>query len=104
MGKERGLLRRRAFVGVAVMALTLRVSGLFAVEGGHPSPRYGEYTFDNSVSNEFWCTYGWVAPAPAQDESQAVAPFDFSGTMCASSTSVSPFYREPHKGLTVTFR
>lgn len=104
MEKVGGLLRRRTFAGVAVLALTLCVSGLFAVEGGFPLPRYGEYAFDNSVSNEFWCTWGWVEPAPAQETSSAVVPFDFSGTVCASSALVAPFYRESRKGLTVTFR
>jgi len=104
MGNERGLPRCRIFAGVAVLALALCVNGLFAVEGGYPSPRYGEYAFDNLVSNEFWCTWGWVEPTPAQEVSSAVVPFDFSGTVCASSAVVAPFYREPRKGLVFTFR
>ena len=104
MGKERGFLCRRSFAGKAVLFLTFCASGLFAVASGYPSPRYGEYTFDNSISNDFWCTWGWVESSPSHGESAAVIPFDFSGTTCAESSLLAPFYREPRKGLTVTFR
>jgi len=62
---------------------------------------YGEYAFDNSVSNDFWCTWGWVAPSPAEGASAAVASFDFSGTSSASSSALVPFRREPRKGVLV---
>ena len=62
---------------------------------------YGEYAFDNSVSNEFWCTWGWVAPSPAEGASAAVAEFDFSGTASASSSAMASFRREPRKGVMI---
>ena len=104
MEKEKGLLRRRTFVGVAVLVLTLYVGGLFAVEGEYSPPRYGEYSFDNSISNEFWCTWGWVAPSPAVSASASVATFDFTGTTAEFSSVVPKFYRERRKGMTITFR
>jgi len=66
--------------------------------------RYGEYTIDTSISNAYWCTWGWVAPAPSQGASATMASFDFSGTMCAASSSVVPFRREPLKGMIISFR
>ena len=62
---------------------------------------YGEYAFDNSVSNDFWCTWGWVAPSPAEGASAAVAEFDFSGTASASSSAMALFRREPRKGVMI---
>ena len=102
MEKERGLLRRWTVAGM--VALTLCVGGLFAVEGRYASPRYGEYSFDNSISNEFWCTWGWVAPSPAVSASASVATFDFTGTTAEFSSVVPKFYRERRKGMTITFR
>lgn len=104
MEKEKDMLRRRTFAGVTVLAMTLCVGGLFAVEGEYSSPRYGEYSFDNSISNEFWCTWGWVAPSPAVSASASVATFDFTGTTAEFSSVVPKFYRERRKGMTITFR
>jgi hypothetical protein len=85
-----------------ILAFTI-VAG-FASPGEASVPRYGEYAFDSSVSNEFWCTWGWTAPAPAAAPSAAVATFDFSGTTCDSSASIAPFYRARRKSIAISFR
>ena len=87
-------------LAVLVFAATVGFANLSEVS----ERPYGEYAFDNSVSNEFWCTWGWVAPSPAEGVSVAVASFDFSGTSSASSSAVVPFRREPRKGVFITVR
>ena len=82
-------------------ALIAAAAAGFANSSEEPERPYGEYVFDNSISNEFWCTRGWVAPSPTEGASAAVASFDFSGTSSASSSALVPFRREPRKGVLV---
>ena len=87
-------------LAVLVFAATVGFANLSEVS----ERPYGEYAFDNSVSNEFWCTWGWVAPSPAVSASASVASFDFTGTTTEFSSSVPKFYRERRRGMTITFR
>ena len=42
----------------------------------------GLFALDNTLSNEFWCTYGYVNPAPASDD--GVFTDGFSSVLKAS--------------------
>jgi len=89
---------------LSLAALLFAIAAGFANSGEAVEQRYGEYSFDTSISNAFWCTWGWVAPAPAESTSAAIASFDFSGTETAFSSEVSTFYREPRGGCIIVFQ
>lgn len=58
---------------------------------------------DNTVSNEFWCTWGYVNPTPTSGSSQEIGDFD-SGVFSCVKSAVMGFFTSIPGGFMLWFR
>lgn len=58
---------------------------------------------DNTVSNEFWCTWGYVNPSPSLEPSCAIENFD-SSVLARVKSAVMEFFSSIPSGIVLLVR